>query len=222
MNFKEAINEIRRDLAEMGTEVHPQTMQDKFIGNDSDYQTKELQDYIYKVFDPLESLGDLQPSQPWADNELVERLSGIPVNPGEAYKLRPDVWEEFLHEGKFAYTYAERLAPQLGIFIEELKKHPDSRQLYISIWDKGIDPSNLGGASRVPCSLGYLLQYRGAQLHITYFMRSCDFVTHYHNDVYLAVKLMEYIAQQAGVEPGNFTHYIGSLHVYAKDVQGVF
>lgn len=221
-NFGEAVNEIRRDLAEMGLDVHPQTMQDKFVGDNPDYATKELPNYIYTVFNPISSLGDLSVSQPWADMEFSERVSGVPINPGFAYKQREGIWEEFLHDGKFSYTYAERLHKQLDVFIEELKKNPDSRQLYVSIWDPSIDPDNLGGISRVPCSLGYLFQYRGGQLNLTYFMRSCDFITHYHNDAYLAVRLMEYVANSAGVKPGDFTHFAGSLHVYAKDVKGVF
>jgi thymidylate synthase len=223
-NFGEAVNEIRRDLAEMGIEVHPQTMQDKYVADDDDYSTKELQDYIYKVFNPLQSLDQLSVTQPWADAEFQERINIIdgPINPGEAYKLRDRVWNEFLHGGHFAYTYNERMYFQLEKIINELKLHPDSRQLYLSIWNPEIDTWNLGSGSRVPCSLGYLFQLRNGKLHMKYFMRSCDFVTHFHNDVYLAVRLMEYVAKSAGVEPGDFTHYIGSFHVYRKDIQGVF
>jgi thymidylate synthase len=222
MNCGEAIDEIKRDLAEMGTEVHPQTMQDKYVGDNPDYKTKELQDYCYTIFSPIQSLDGLHPTQPWADAEFIERTSGEPLNPGVAYLLRDDVWKEFLHNGKFGYTYAERMSFQLGSLIEELKKHPESRQIYLSIWDPVLDVPHLGGVSRVPCSLGYLFQIRKGQLHIKYLMRSCDFATHMQNDIYLACRLMEYVAQQVGVEPGNFTHFVGSLHVYAKDVQGVF
>jgi thymidylate synthase len=220
--FGQAINEITRDLAEMGLEVHPQTMQDKYVGDDPNYATKELQNYMYTVFNPLNSLGDLNVSQPWADLEFGERIAPVVVNPGEAYKTRIEVWNEFLHDGKFAYTYNERLRNQLWKFIHEIQGHPDSRQLYVSIWDPNTDPDKLGGGSRVPCSLGYLFQLRNGKLNMTYMMRSCDFITHLHNDAYLATRLMDYVAYHAGVEPGDFTHFIGSLHVYKKDVKGVF
>lgn len=221
-NFKEAVDEIRRDLAEMGIDVHPQTMQDKFVADNPEYATKELQNYIYTVFKPLESIGDLQISQPWAGIEFNERISGKALNPGTAYLQREEIWKDYLHDGKFSYTYPERMFYQVQKIIDELKEHPDSRQLYLSIWDPCLDIYNLGGGSRVPCSLGYLFQYRRGQLDVTYFMRSCDFVTHLQNDAYLAVMLMGYIANEAGVSPGNFTHFMGSLHVYAKDVKGVF
>lgn len=220
-NFKEALNEIRRDLAEMGIEVHPKTMQDKYVADNPEFGTKELQNYVYTVKDAVSSLDELSPTQPWANAEFAERIASEPVNPGEAYKLRADVWNEFLHDGRFAYTYSERMAGKLSKIISEIQENPESRQLYLSIWDRS-DIFNLGGVSRVPCSLGYLFQVRNGQLNVTYTMRSCDFATHFHNDIYLAVMLMHIIALITGYKPGNFTHFIGSLHVYNKDIKGVF
>lgn len=218
----DALNEIKRDLAEMGINVHPQTMQDKVVADDENYATKELQNYIYMVTNPLGSLNDLRPTQPWADAEFDERVGVTMVNPGSAYKLREDVWNEFLHDGQFSYTYSERMYHQIDAIINELKVHPDSRQLYMSIWDPVVDISKIGGKKRVPCSLGYQFQLRGGQLNMTYFMRSCDMATHMQNDIYLAIRLLEYIAAEANVKVGTFTHYIASLHVYQKDVEGVF
>ena len=53
-------------------------------------------------------------------------------------------------------------------------------------------------------------------------MRSCDFVTHFTNDVYLAIKFLEWVAEKANYPVGNFTHTIFSLHIYKKDTKGVF
>ena len=161
---------------------------------------------------------------------------GRPLNPGTAWQTRADVWTEFLvddgHGGLiFDYSYAERYNPvhsngyewisQVHEIIEELKIHPDSRQLYLSVWDPHIDIKNLG-KHRVPCTLGYLFQNRGGQLHVTYMMRSCDFATHFQNDLYLSTSLRNFIAAQAGVKIGRFTHFVGSFHIYNKDVKGVF
>jgi thymidylate synthase len=220
-NFNIAMNEIKRDLAEMGINVHPQTMQDKYVADDPNYATKELQNYVYTVTDAVNYLDQLYVTQPWADEEFLERINCTLKNPGDAYKHREGVWNEFLHDGKFAYTYGERIGYNLEKVIKEIKLHPDSRQLYLSIWDRD-DVNNLGGGSRVPCSLGYLFQVREGRLHLTYFMRSCDLATHMQNDIYLATKLMDFVAGRTGYQPGNFTHFIGSLHIYKKDIEGVF
>jgi len=228
-DFSEAVAEIKRDLAEMGIRYQSKTYQDKYVEHDPGFQTLEIQNYIYTVTGP--KLEDLSPTQPWADAEFEERVSGKCINPGEAYKLRPEIWEQFLEKGdetmgdidpQFSYTYAQRMFHQLDTLIQEAKARPESRQLYLSIWEPIADVDNLGGISRVPCSLGYLFQIRGGQLHMTYMMRSCDIATHFINDIYLAHKLQRWLADKIGVPAGRFTHYVGSLHVFQKDIEGVF
>ncbi len=223
-DFTEALPEIQRDLVEMGIKVHPKTYQDKNVARDPQFETLELQDYIYTVVNPDGK--DLSPTQPWADQEFCERILGIdgtPVNPGEAWTTRREVWKEFLKDGYFAYTYSERFAQQSQVLriINRLSEDKDSRQLYVSIWNP-TDTKNLGGISRVPCSLGYLIQVRKDHLNLTYLQRSCDFVTHFTNDIYLAWKFQEFVASQVNISIGTITHWIGSLHIFKKDGKGVF
>lgn len=227
LNAKEMYGEIKRDLAEMGILVKPKTMQDKLIEGNPDYETKELSNYSYMLIYPSskEIAKDLKVTLPWADEEFIERidLSGT-VNPGQAYKARGEVWEEFLHDGKFSYTYNERLMGdnQIWKIIKAIEKDPSSRQLWLSIWDVTKDLDNIGGISRVPCSLGYNFQVREGKLNMHYVMRSSDFATHFVNDVYLAVRLLEYVSYYTKYPVGTFTHTIFSLHVYNKDIKGVF
>lgn len=230
-NFNEAFSEIKRDLAEMGIDIHTKTMQNKNIENDDNYSTKELQFYSYRILDPfkdMDSLLEKLPNEQWAHLEWIERRMGIegtPINPGEAYKSRGDVWDEFLNqEGKFDYTYSERFAynSQVLQVIEALKRDNLSRQAYISVWDPK-DTSYLGTAiSRVPCSLGYLFQYRQGKLNMEYTMRSCDFGTHFKNDVFEALMLLQYVSQMTSLTAGDFIHSIASFHIYKKDIKDVF
>ena len=224
-NFKEALSEIKRDLVETGVKVHPKTYQDKNVENDPDFEAWEIANYVYTVTKPKPR--DLKPTQPWADLEFEERLSegmGEGVNPGEAYKRRREVWDQFLNQGKFAYTYSERLSlcNQIYRIVERIKEDPDSRQLYISIWQVVPDITRIGGWARVPCSLGYFFKMNQDKLDITYLQRSADFVTHLENDIYLAHLLQVYVSGRAEVPVGNFTHWIGSLHIFKKDGKGVF
>lgn len=225
-NFKEAFSEIPRDLKEMGIKINTQTWQDK--SRKEGYSTHELQNYIYTVTRP--DVFRINPNQPWADHEFQERINQeCPVNPGEAWKFRRDIWEDLLEpSGRFSYTYSERLFPQLKHIIHEIVEHPNSRQLYLGIWNPGIDFRRFG-IRRVPCSLGYYFQYRNRKLNITYLQRSCDFTTHFENDVYLAAMLQVWVCHQVneinpgfGCFPGTFTHWIGSLHVFEEDVKYVF
>lgn len=236
-NAQEMVEEVKRDLAEMGIVVKPATMQDKYIKGNPDYETRELQNYSYCLLDAKsqEIPGVIQP---WADAEFQERITdpwsredGVIdwpypnfINPGKAWELRKEVWTEYLHEGRMAYTYNELLwnNDQTMKVINRLKEDPDSRQLWISLWNPEKDPDFLGGVSRVPCSLGYGLQVRDGKLNLHYVMRSCDFATHFRNDVYLAIRFLEWVAEKTGYPVGSFTHTLFSLHVYNKDVEGVF
>lgn len=238
-NAQEMVEEVKRDLAEMGIVVRPATMQDKYVKGNPDYETKELQNYSYCLLN-AKSQDIPGVTQPWADAEFEERVTDpwerdwegkrilfqTPefINPGEAWKLREEVWSEYMHDGKLAYTYNELLwnNDQLTKIMNRLKEDPDSRQLWISLWNPEKDPDFLGGVSRVPCSLGYGLQVRDGKLNLHYVMRSCDFVTHFRNDVYLAIKFLEWVAEKTGYPVGDFTHTMFSCHVYNKDIQGVF
>lgn len=219
-DFKEGLNEIKRDLAEMGIEYQSQSYQDKDVSKDPNFLTKEITNYMYGVLNT--DLSFLSPTQPWADLEFGERVSNIALNPGEAYKTRPEVWNQFLNYcGQFDYTYPERFQHSIGYIVKELKVNKDSRQLFMPMFSK-LDLRHLGGERRIPCTLGYLFQHRQGQLNITYLQRSADFATHFQNDCYLAVRMMEYIAEQADLKPGMFIHWVGSLHIFAKDVKEVF
>lgn len=239
MDAAEMVEEVKRDLKEMGIDVFPKTMQDKYIEGNPDYFTKELQNYSYCLLNARsQDIPDV--SQPWADEEFLERVTdpwerdsrGVKIqplapnfiNPGQAWKLRQEVWTDYLHDGRMAYTYNELLwnNDQVTKVLSRLKEDPESRQLWISLWDPTRDPDLLGGISRVPCSLGYGLQVRDGKLNLHYVMRSCDFATHFRNDVYLAIRFLEWAAGETGYPVGNFTHTMFSLHVYAKDVQDVY
>jgi thymidylate synthase len=62
-----------------------------------------------------------------------------------------------LKDGKFEYTYSERI--HYKDIIEEIKAHPTSRQYVLNIWDRK-DRFNLNGKQRIPCSLNYQILIR--------------------------------------------------------------
>src|SRR5512139_2351042 len=136
-NFKEATNEIQRDLAEMGILVHPRTVQNLVVENDPDYDTLELQDYIYRVLTP--SPTDVYPTLPWAELEFAERMERIgKINPGGAWEYREEIWAPLINEhGRFDYTYQERFTltgeHAFDLVIDTLSRDPFSRRAYIPI-----------------------------------------------------------------------------------------
>lgn len=237
-NAYELMSEMGRNLYEMGVMVKPRFYQNKYIGDNPDFWTRELEGEQYTLLDlpDPQHLFVYTKSKDWADAEFKERLTPG-VNPGEAYKLRKDVWEEFLTNGTFDYSYSERMNHMtfyqneqyryIDTIIKLLKDDPDTRKAILSIWNE-IDTFRLDGTRRIPCSMYYDFLIRPIpgmssgepihQLNIHYHQRSSDFITHFGNDVYLAWELMKFVAVNLGIVPGHLIHSIDSLHVYYKDM----
>jgi hypothetical protein len=252
-NLYECVSETERNLWEMGIEVPLKTMQNKVVEGDPKLgMTKELMGVTFQILEPLQEIEKaylhiFKESHPaiinldWVDAEFKERISEIPINPGEAWKIRRDIWEEFLIEDEFDkpnkyfdYTYSERYSAcnQLQRIIEYLKKDRNSRRAILNMFigpdftveqdDSGSFPGDLVGLEkrrRVPCSVTYSWLYRNEKLNIFYHMRSSDFYTHFVNDMQLTALLNQYVSKQIGVEPGILTVYINSLHAYYKDLE---
>lgn len=104
--------------------------------------------------------------------------------------------------------------------VTQLSKNPFTRQAYLPIFF----PEDTGAVAgqRVPCTLGYHFIRRGLFLDCNYFMRSCDVVRHFHNDVYMAVRLTQWIMGQIKKEGellwmGQLNLFISNLHLFKGD-----
>lgn len=203
----------------------------------------------------------LKPNLPWADEHFEqERISGKPWNPGTTWKTWPwgNSADKFRNEdGQFSHSYAERFWPRyagqgtdadwatvadvhdnfgiryrygdLDDLINHLLRDPESRQAYLPIWfpeDTGVVHKE-----RVPCTLGYWFVVRNGQMHMHYSIRSCDYYRHFHDDVYLAIRLMLFILTSLqimdaprwrDIRPGDFSMWIGSLHLFINDYNKLF
>lgn len=107
-----------------------------------------------------------------------------------------------------------------------LAREPTTRQAYLPVWF----PEDLGAAldeKRVPCSLGYHFIMRQNRLHCVYYLRSCDFIRHFRDDVYLTLRLQLWILEKCrlacpemdweNIIPGTLTMHITSLHCFQTD-----
>lgn len=201
---------------------------------------------------------DICPNLPWANNHFLERVSGVPLNPGVEWKNWPyaNSAASFLDRGgvKFSHSYAERYWPcnaggsmpiktvddfapgygehHMGIYdrygdlndlIDLLVREPTTRQAYLPVFF----PEDTGAhhGRRVPCTLGYHFLQRNNQCDITYYIRSCDFVRHFRDDIWLTLRLLLWVIERCreqsdvwkAVKPGNFVMHIGSLHMFVND-----
>lgn len=204
---------------------------------------------------------DIKPNLPWADDHFTkERVGGDPLNPGTEWKNWPGAKNADTHRvGEvFSHSYAERFWPKhanqtpggiltgdevnprqgirfpygdLNDLVTTLAKEPLTRQAYLPIWGLEDLGACMAGA-RVPCTLGYHFIMRNNQLHIAYYIRSCDFIRHFPDDVYMAIRLLLWVLDQCRlanpendwdiVRPGTLTMHMTSLHIFAADYKRIF
>lgn len=100
-----------------------------------------------------------------------------------------------------------------------LAKNPKSRQAYLPIWF----PEDLSAARdglRVPCSMGYHFIWcdECQGLDCVYTMRSCDLVRFYRDDIYMAGRLLQWVAQTVDLKIGTLVTQIANLHCFPGDI----
>lgn len=224
--IKDALNETFRDLKVRGITVECNSYQDKKLTGEDRF-VKELMGVAFKIDKPLlnrdEAIRytfreDSDRIIRYCKQEIKDRCSGKPLNPGNSYKIREDMWNKFLEGNKFSYQYAERLWThnQFNSVIRCLKNDKGTRQAVLSVWnpDKDMKINKLGGGNRIPCSLNYQFMIRNDRLHCIYSMRSNSAIEHCPIDLYCATGLMEYVAKKLNVKVGTLTYVCGSLHAF--------
>lgn len=188
--------------------------------------------------------GKVKPNLPWAEMHFQERVSGIPHNPPPSHEFWPHQQAgntEFRKDELFSHTYPERFWPKkagkwqhrgpvpgirfdygdLQDVVDLIDRDPYTRQAFLPVFF----PEDTGAyhRERIPCTLGYLFRYRGTSLDIVYYIRSCDFRRHFRDDVYMAGRLAQWMAEQLwdrgfDLRLGKLVMHIGSLHVFAGDL----
>jgi thymidylate synthase len=237
--FSDVTSSFAKKIYENGYEVKTEKWQGKEI-TDTHTMIEILNpSFSCPVVEDLDELRkEIKPNLPWADDHFQERVGREPLNPGKEYKNWPYYKhnpenDKFRTEGeKFTHSYMERIWPpetmgiryEYGNFddvVDLLVREPFTRQAYLPIWypeDTGVKH---GG--RVPCSLGYWFIRRVKWLHINYYIRSCDYIRHFRDDIYLASRKLLWLLNELrakdpdtwnDVEPGFLTMYIGSLHCF--------
>ena len=131
-----------------------------------------------------------------------------------------DIGHNLLPHRGIRYNYGD-----LGDVVAQLVKDQYTRQAVLPVFF----PEDTGAVhgDRVPCSIHYQFMVRNGRLDIFYYLRSCDFVRHFRDDIYLTVRLQLWMIDRLkehgiDVAPGKFLMQIGSLHIFRNDWQVLF
>lgn len=130
--------------------------------------------------------------------------------------LSPDIPEGF------RYSYGQRLFmyparddyhygfDQISHVVEKLRENPNTRRAIAITWCPWWDSES----EHVPCLQSVNFLCRAGKLHVTAYFRSHDIQQAWPANVYGLSKLLDYVAFQAGMQPGSLTTFSASAHRY--------
>jgi thymidylate synthase len=122
-------------------------------------------------------------------------------------------------DGSFHGAYGLRVRGQTARVLERLRDDPDSRQAVVTIWDPALDSYRI--EPDMPCTVALHLLARRGKLHLQVYMRSNDVWLGLAYDYFVFAQWLLTCARVLGLEPGRYTHHVGSLHLYERDAEKV-
>jgi thymidylate synthase len=124
-------------------------------------------------------------------------------------------FSQFADDGRLKGAYGPRIRHQLPRVVDLLRRDPDTRQAVLSIWTQN---EHISPSKDVPCTVSVQFLLRNDKLHVRTSMRSNDVILGVPYDWFMMSRLGMSVASCLGVEPGSYTHTVGSMHLYDRDL----
>lgn len=111
---------------------------------------------------------------------------------------------------------------QITDVIETLKRHPETRQAIVTMWHgTDLEHAKVLDKKDLPCTLTHQFLLRDGYLNMVTNMRSNDAWLGMPYDVYCNTQLLKLIASSLEVQPGSYTHNVGSMHFYEHNFEKI-
>ncbi len=138
------------------------------------------------------------------------------------------IWNEWADdEGELGPIYGKqwrrwegadgRVIDQLSNVIEQIKTNPDSRRLIVSAWNVG----ELEQMALAPCHLLFQFYVARGRLSCQLYQRSADSFLGVPYNITSYSLLTAMIAEQCGLDAGEFIWTGGDCHIYSNHVEQV-
>lgn len=116
--------------------------------------------------------------------------------------------------GIFHGAYGPRTKGQYAAAVDKLKNDRDTRQAVVTIWNPEYD--NLPNKRDYPCTTLHQFRIRDNKLNMSVYMRSNDVWFGSAYDFFQFTRVQLAMCTVLGVEPGLYSHHVGSLHIYEQ------
>ena len=154
--------------------------------------------------------------------ELLWFLRGD-TNIGWLKDRKVSIWDEWADEqGDLGPVYGKqwrdwvspdgRHIDQIADLIAMIRNRPDSRRQIVSAWN----PADVPQMALPPCHLLFQTHVANGRLSLQLYQRSCDVFLGVPFNIASYALLTHILAQQCGLEPGDFVWTGGDCHLYSN------
>lgn len=138
------------------------------------------------------------------------------------------IWDEWADEnGELGPVYGKqwrswegkdgKVVDQISDVIDQIKKNPDSRRLIVSAWNV----ADLPEMALLPCHNMFQFYVADGKLSCQLYQRSADVFLGVPFNIASYALLTMMIAQVCDLEPGEFVHTFGDVHIYSNHMEQV-
>ena len=136
------------------------------------------------------------------------------------------IWDEWANEaGELGPVYGEQwrswkgadgvVVDQITELIKQIKTTPDSRRLIVSAWNVAELPK----MALMPCHTIFQFYVADGKLSCQLYQRSADVFLGVPFNIASYALLTMMIAQVCDLEPGDFVHSFGDVHLYNNHIE---
>ena len=138
------------------------------------------------------------------------------------------IWDEWADENGdlgpvYGYQWRSWPAPngesidQIKLLLEQIKTNPDSRRLMVSAWN----PACVDEMALPPCHCLFQFYVANGKLSCQLYQRSADIFLGVPFNIASYALLTMMVAQECGLQPGEFVHTFGDAHLYSNHLDQV-
>ena len=138
------------------------------------------------------------------------------------------IWNEWANEnGELGPVYGKqwrswegkdgKVVDQISQLIKQIKSNPDSRRLIVSAWNV----TELPEMALMPCHTLFQFYVANGKLSCQLYQRSADVFLGVPFNIASYALLTLMIAQVCDLEPGEFIHTFGDVHIYNNHIEQV-
>ena len=138
------------------------------------------------------------------------------------------IWDEWANdEGELGPVYGKqwrswegadgKIVDQISDLIQQIKRNPDSRRLIVSAWNV----ADLPKMALMPCHTLFQFYVADGKLSCQLYQRSADVFLGVPFNIASYALLTMMMAQVCDLEPGDFIHTFGDVHIYNNHIEQV-